>query len=360
MTPAVLPAVAVRAFTRTERNWLLALGIVVGSSLVFAAILAAERTWGHTLREQRIVWHAVETSMRYLALSHFLVALLFMTTSRAMKKPGSWTWFGALAAGGVGLCLAFGEGGGLKGPLAAILFYGYFLIHEFRDQTFFYDANGDMPVTSDRRRLRRDILLVPALTLCGIAVVFLVATAVPIGGARRYTSAIFGGLAPGIRHAIAGAAVLAVVAGVLWAMRLQSAGRPDGLRGFLRENRPILFVFAGILGVLLLDLAITGRVYAIVTLHVTAWYVFVDRQLARRPPPEPGPPRFSLRWMRQTRAGFNFVHLGALALVAVAGVVWAYGFKNDPTFGGLHALLSREAFPYWTIMHVTISFIPRG
>jgi hypothetical protein len=65
-------------------------------------------------------------------------------------------------------------------------------------------------------------------------------------------------------------------------------------------------------------------------------------------------------WLRGTRRGFNLLHAGlALALVG-AGVWWAYGFGNDPGVRPLHLLLSREAFPYWTIMHVSVSFVPRG
>ena len=60
-TPA---AIERRPLTVTERNWLVALAIVVGSVLLFAAIQAAEVRWGHAAKEEAFVWNRVETPMR--------------------------------------------------------------------------------------------------------------------------------------------------------------------------------------------------------------------------------------------------------------------------------------------------------
>jgi len=127
----------------------------------------------------------------------------------------------------------------------------------------------------------------------------------------------------------------------------------------LAVHRPICVVFAGMLVVVLLDLLVNGRVYSIVTLHVTAWYVFVLHQFSRRAAADPAPPRFGWKWIRTTRSGFQFLHLGLLALAMIGAGVWAYGFDNSPSQVGFSAVLSRDAFPYWTIFHVTTSFTPR-
>src|SRR5262245_47004525 len=82
-----------RPWTTTERNWMWALAIVVGSGLLFGAVLAVEKSLGYSNKHSRLVWDASETSMRFLALAHFLVALVFTLSSRRMKRPASWGVF---------------------------------------------------------------------------------------------------------------------------------------------------------------------------------------------------------------------------------------------------------------------------
>ncbi len=348
-----------RSLTTTERNWLWALAIVVGSALLFWLVYAAEMRWGHTVREERLVWHGLETSMRYLALSHFIVAILFMSTSRTMRRPRSWAWFGGLLLFGVGLSLAFAFSGGLKFHVAAALFYTYFLVHEFRDQAFFYRFNGDAPKDADPNDLRKTLWTVPAVVMGVIGTIFFAGAAFEIGGARRYTEAVFGDMAPTMRYVIGALPIVVMIVVAHLLRRSYAKTHAGGFMGFVRSNRPILFVFVGILVVLVSDILISGRVYAIVTLHVSGWYVFVVRDFANRTPLDPRPKAFTWPWMRGTLAGFNFLHLGMLALVMAAGVVWAYAFNNSPSQSAFWVLLSREAFPFWTIMHISVSFLPR-
>jgi hypothetical protein len=355
----VLPtARAKRPLTTTERNWLWALAIVVGSALVFGAVLALEKSAGFSDKRTRLVWDASETSMRFLALSHFLVALVFTTTSRRMRSPSAWGIFLGLAGLGTLLCVGFARIGGIEAPLAAVLFYAYFLVHEFRDQVGFYRMNGDAPAGGDAQTMLRDLLVFPALAFAVIGAVFTFAGAFEIGGARRFAGA-FGDLAPLARQAIGVGALVAVAALLYWAKR-RYARRPEGgLGGFVATHRPIFLVFGGIVAVLFAGILVTGRVYSIVTLHVTAWYVFYVHVLRSKPRPGPAPRPGSWAWMRGTAAGFNFVHLGIAALVIGAGAYWAYATGNDAGHSALRVLLSKEGFPYWTIMHVTVSFLPR-
>jgi hypothetical protein len=71
------------------------------------------------------------------------------------------------------------------------------------------------------------------------------------------------------------------------------------------------------------------------------------------------PPRFSWAWLRHTGPGFRFLHHALVLTFLGLAVWWAYGFDNDPGRQGLWALLSKDAFPYWTIMHVTMSWTPK-
>lgn len=348
-----------RPLTITERNWLTAFAIVVGSAVLFYALQAVELSVGHTDRAEAFVYHPIETPMRMVGLAHFLVAIAFVTTSRAMKSASSWAWLLGLAAVGVGLCLLFARAGGVYAKLPNALFFTYFLLHEFRDQTFFYDANGDLPRGADAKRVKRDILGIPLLCLGAIAAVFFAGAGFSIGGARRYQEALLGWLPPEWR-AVGGLlpAVLVLLAAWRWCRRIDRS-YDGGVKAFLKTHRPLLLVFGGILTVLLLDITLNRRAYAIVTLHVAAWYVFVLAAYTRRPPPAPAPKAPTWRWMRSTPAGFNLFHLGLLGLVIAGAVVWAYATRNDPSVSVANVVLSREAFPYWTIMHVTVSWLPR-
>lgn len=348
-----------RPWTRTEKNWFQALGLVVGSTLLAALVLAAEKQWGHAERADRLVYNPVETAMRVFALPHFVIAILFMTTSRAMRAARSWAWFAGYTALGVALCWLFARAGGRSAALPNALFLTYFLVHEFRDQVFFYRVNGDAPMGPDADGERRLLLMIPVIGLLTIGGVFLTGAAFRIGGARRYTDAIFGGLPLEARWVL-GALVIAGLIGLvhIWRRRVE-ASEPEGFLAFVRRNRPMFVVFGGILAVLVLDILITGRAYAIVTLHVATWFVFVSRGYDLRPAPDPMPKPLSWSWLRATGPGFRFLHNGLVLLVLGLAVWWAYGFDNDPSRRGLWTLLSKDAFPYWTIMHVTMSWTPK-
>ena len=349
-----------RPLTVTERNWLTAFSIVVASALLFYGLQTLEKRIGHADRAEAFVYHPVETPMRMVGLAHFLVAIAFMTTSRAMKSAGSWLWLVGLLAAGVVLCVLFARQGGVDNRLMNVLFFTYFLLHEFRDQAFFYDANGDLPRGPDAKRLKKDLLGIPALIFGWIAAVFIAGAGFSIGGARRYQEALLGWLPAGWPRAVAALvpAALMLFATLRWRRRIDRT-YAEGVGAFLKRNRPLLFVFTGIVAVLVLDILINRRAYAIVTLHVAAWYVFVLAAFARRPAPTPAPKPATWRWVRATPAGFNVFHLGILAVVMVAAVAWAYLTRNDPSVSVANVILSREAFPYWTIMHVTVSWIPR-
>ncbi len=348
-----------RPLTVTERNWLRAFWIVVASGVLFWGLHLLEVAAGRTLREEAFVYHPAETPMRMVGLAHFLVAILFMTTSRAMQRPTSWAWLAGLAVLGIALCRLFADAGGVKAAIPKALFFTYFLLHEFRDQAFFYEANGDLKSGPDAKQTRRDLLGLPLMALGLILGVFFVGAGLRLGGARRYTDELLG-WAPAGLIPVLGLVPLALLA--LFFLRWRSGiehRHAGGLTAFLATHRPMLLVYGGILLVLLFDILVNRRAYAIVTLHVAAWYVFVIAGFGRRAAPSPAPAAPSWRWMRGTKPGFNLLHLGLLALVVAAALVWAYGFKNDAALSAMNVVLSKDAFPYWTIMHVTLSWMPR-
>lgn len=363
-SPAAAHTTAPRPLTTTERNWLTALAIVVGGTLITGLVMLAEKQWGSAAQSsERLVGNPVESFMRFLALPHFVLAILFMSTSRGMRSARAWVWFVGLTGLGVGLCYAFGHAGGRAIAVPNALFLGYFLVHEFRDQAFFYRIHGDLAAAHtpgvDTKRVKWDLLRVPVLGLAAITASFLFGAAFRIGGTRRYTDDVYGSMSTELRYALGILALGLVIGAVHMTKRSWNRRYAGGAIGFIKTHRPLFVVFGGIMAVLILDIVLNGRAYAIVTLHVATWYVFVTRGFAARPAPDPTPAAGSWGWMRSTRRGFLWLHNGLFVVIVGAAVLWAYGFHNSSDQGALWVLLSKDAFPYWTIMHVTISFVPR-
>jgi hypothetical protein len=235
--------------------------------------------------------------------------------------------------------------------LARLLFFAYFMVHDWRDQVFFYEANGDAPPAVRTPGARE------ALFLAGFVPIAALAASLAALNAAGIVGGSFGdGTLPAF---LRGAFVLLPVAVLFGALRLRTLLGREGLgtlAALVRANRPLLRIYALNLGVLLAGLALTGQMYAIVVLHVTGWYVFTVRQLRERAAEAPAPRPPGWRWMRSTPAGFTFLHAGLVVLCVVAGAIWAYAFRNDAALPVFATVLGQSAFPLWTIVHVTLSF----
>jgi hypothetical protein len=147
------------------------------------------------------------------------------------------------------------------------------------------------------------------------------------------------------------AVVAALAAACVWACcRLhRCAGGAWG--GLAREYRPLLLVYASILGILVAGTLLGSTGFnLIILIHVTAWLVFVQYQLGRRPPVRT---RNVWTWLRATPAGFLTLHLGialvVLVLMAIRVHLWhRVGFVSE--------LLASCNFCYWGLMHISMSF----
>src|SRR5262249_18946496 len=96
-------------------------------------------------------------------------------------------------------------------------------------------------------------------------------------------------------------------------------------------------------------------IHFIALAHFVGWYRHADRMLRSRPRREVAGGNL-LAWVRNTAAGFRTLHLGLAGLFVVLFMVSAYGSANHAL---LNTLVGPEAFPYWTIVHITVSFSPR-
>jgi hypothetical protein len=340
-----------RDLSITERNWVRAAAIGAAIVAVFAAVYYLEMGAGRWRENLRTAANPTEGAARYVGISHFLLAFLFLATSRRMRAVAPWGSFTVKLAGGALLCVAYALLLPLNPQLAGLLFAVYFLVHDCRDQVHFYFANGDAPEGRDSPRLRRALTWPPFLALVGLT--GLTAAAMLLAGRHRRVP-VLRELAPPLPAEIIVATLLVVAAAAARWLFLVRQEEPRGVAAFVRTHKPVFLVWCGTLFVVLMDLALTGEVRLIVLLHVTCWYVFVHEQM-RRKPPERIPRTGSWAWMRTTAGGFAVLHAGrALALVA-AGVIWAYRFQGSPELTEFRVLLDRKSFPFWTILHVTVS-----
>ena len=107
------------------------------------------------------------------------------------------------------------------------------------------------------------------------------------------------------------------------------------------------------------ELFITGNAHLIVLMHVVTWYVFAGSQYRQRSEVGASVTAGSWRWMRSTSRGFSALHIGVAAVIIAAAAVWAYQFRTDASHRILHLFLARGSFAYWTIVHVTLSWLPK-
>lgn len=354
---AAAPGTLARPMTETERNYSWSVLILAVSIALFAAIQAFEMDLGRWNANIRLVPEATEAAMRYISLSHILLAFLYIATSKRMRTIKSWGRFTAMLGVGALLCVGYARLDTFNQLLAGFFFFGYFLAHDVRDQVFFYFTNGDAPPPRDRAALTRILVWAPFLAIALVLTVPMVVTVVGAATIAPVQKALTGISQP-VRW---GLVVILLAATALGIWRLTSGWKrenPGRVALFLRTHRPILLVFAAMFLVLIAGIAIGGHPYTINTIHVAAWYVFTMAQLKKRPPAAPVRP-FTWNWFRGTRPGFTLMHAGSAVLFIAAGVVWAYGFRNDPGLPLFNLVLDKDLFRYWTILHITVSFSPR-
>lgn len=352
MTAPLAPA-SRSGLSRTESNALLALLGTLGLFLLFYGVGELERGLAPGQhRTTRFVREATETTTRLLAVAHTLVATLFLLTSAKVRSPAGAGTFAALGALSVAACLGFAALGGREGGVAMGLFALYFLLHDLRDEAWFYGVNGDAPPNEARRRGASLAVFVLGVMLATFA------AGLGLGLPRLTRSLGLLGAAPALRVslAVAGATLALLVAHL--ALRRFSGGPVRGAPAQARRHRPLVVVMLGVYAVFFASIALTGRFYALVATHVVIWYVFTLRRLADATPAA-APRPWTLRWMRTTVVGFNALHLGLLVLLAGAAAVHAFAFGNDRSATWLQVTVSRDAFPYWTLVHVTLSWFPR-
>lgn len=340
--------------SRTIRGFLctvLAMVLLVGGLSLLAPLEQAIFGAAH------LAGRPFASAMQIVGLPHVLIGFLFMATSVKMRNVRSRLAIGAMLLVGALLCGLFYLAGGPNAhprlPMAFLA--AYFLVHAYRDELFFYQRYGEEKPRTDRRHLP---LLLVALFVSLLALAWSWAMSGGIESREFRALVDLRTLQPGQRLALwlAPCAALCALAWACVRAALRRSGR--SLRELLAEDKPLWFVYLGVPLVVFVCGPWGGQFYALVLLHVIGWWIFASLSFASAGR-KPAPARGVWTWMRTTQRGFQTLH-GASSL-AVLVLLLCYFHSQTPLQDTAWSwVLDRDAFYYWTVMHVTVSFVPKG
>lgn len=355
--------------TVTQRNFLKA--VVYTFIIVFffwCAYYVERNVLNRSPASTRYIGEASEAAMRYITIPHIIIGFLFLVSSKNNRTAKARGWTVGLLITGVVLCLLYYRFGGRTDLALSVGVYFYFLVHELRDEAMFYTVLGDAAPIPDKLVFKRFVRWMTGLIVCSLAALLLASapfglfvkklTASETGFASlglANTAWFNGSLPMAWKIVLSIAPVLLVSLGYVYALKkyARQFGFKD-VRSFMVAHRNLFFVMFGVAAVLGLVIFVTFRFYALILFHVVAWYVFASYQFKKHPPKEP--PKGLWLWMRTTLSGFRTLHIGMALVLMAVGFVWTISYGQHPSF---YWLLAPESFLYWTIMHITVSFVPR-
>lgn len=295
--------------------------------------------------EHRFVENPADTMMRAVGLAHFSIGWLFLFTSPRLRHRAAlgrltfWTLFG------IAFCWLFAWGGADKNPLCLMAFYSFFFIHEACDEAHLFRQAGELPAdTPNADRFLRSLCWSMSFTL-----MMLLAGGQILRGHFLGRSALLHALPT--EWLVAGWSIVSVLAG----LSIVGTGRlARSTYGSLRETallyQPLLAVYAGLLAILLLG-SFFGSIGAnlVILLHVMMWLVVTVRRLKERSAPVTG----LWSWLRGSPTGFLTLHLGVTVIVLFLFALRTHVWQRT---GIVCDLVSKTWFPYWSILHVAMSF----
>lgn len=343
MSSAEITAVP-RSESTTVRQFLRAVGLALLAVGVGCCLYMLEKYLIHP--EQRFVENPIAVMMRSCGLAHFWIGWLFLFTSPRLRSRAALGRLAVLTLFGAALCIGCALSGAARNPFVFLFFYGYFLLHEVRDQATLFQAYKDAP--ADRLE-EQDFLA--ALTWA--ASMFLL-TVLTFGFSLH--EILIGKIAAGTPAAqafLAGGLIVLLTANAWTAARALRLGcRLHGdVPSLVAAYRPLLMIYGFIFALLLFG-AVCGSVVfnLIILIHAAAWFLFVHAQLRKRPAPARRNP---WTWLRGTPAGFAVLHAGVVVLILMLLGVRVYVWQR---VGFLSELLATSSFSYWSLMHISMSF----
>lgn len=305
----------------------------------------------------RFVRNPAELTTRVFGFSHYLVGLMFMMSSKKMRKRDGWAWFLGLLAIGVLISVFFYNFGGRFNPVLVIFYFLFFMVHGFRDVVFFYQPSTDDPALERTRSLILGLIqvcLIVSLMYVLVPAYFLYRSLKP----RTYWPELEGQIAslmPYLKGTLMASWLLLPLS--LVGMSRLMRKFPGGWVGFYHDNKPILLVLLYSVLIILASPLLGAWIYNLLILsHFVGWYFYASRRLATIPR-QPARAGGVWKWFRGSIVGFQRLHLGAAAVFLLV-ILLNYFFL--PANGMVETLFSANAFYYWTVIHVTISFAPRA
>lgn len=353
----------------TERNFLRAGLYTAAIVFIFWCGYYFERSILHRApADIRFIREASEAAMRYITIPHILIGFFFMISSPKNKNLRQRLWAAGLLMAGAALCTVYWKGGGKANLLLYSGVYLYFLVHELRDEAMFYTVLGEAAPIADKTVFKGLVRSMTGLIVFTMAA--FIWAPIPFGlyykklteptsaladWAKANTAWLDGSMSMPLKVSLSIAPFVLAAIGFAWVWRRYAArlGYPN-VRTLIRTHAILFKVLFGVAGVLGLSLALTARAYSLILFHVVAWYIFAAYQFAKHPPK--APPQGWWNWMRTSVRGFKTLHIGMVVVLMAVGLVWTISLDRTSS---LAWLLAPESFLYWTIMHITVSFVPR-
>ncbi|MBL8795115.1 MAG: hypothetical protein JNM56_14495 [Planctomycetia bacterium] len=332
-----LASTTVRQFQRAVALALLAVGVGCVIYAVEKYVVCPPR---------RFVENPASVMTRAIGLAHFWIGWLFLLTSPRVRSAGAVGRLLGLVLLGAALCVVCGLSGASHNSFVFLFLYGYFLLHEVRDQTMLYQAYGDAPPASPEGQAFLAVLCRAA----SLGLTTLLTAGYLLHGFLKGKIAVE---SPWMQGCLLGALTVLLLASLATGFRALRLGcRLYGdPAGIVTAHRPLLLVYAGICAILLLATVVGSVVFnLIILIHAAAWLLFLRVQLGQRP----APARFGLwSWLRGTPLGFSVLHFGVAALILVLLGLRVYVWER---VGLVSEMLDAASFSYWSLMHITIAF----
>jgi hypothetical protein len=307
-------------------------------------------------RTFRLFKNPATLSMRVFGIPHFFIAFLFTLSSKRMIQARSKLIFAALTIAGAGLCYLFYRCGAHENHFAIFLFYFYFIIHGFRDDAFFFKTYGDMPQHAKEAHAR----IMQVFQWLSVGLLFSLlwpATAQLSSTNVKYADPIMGTFFPAdwpfVVRLFSMFGPMAIIAATLvW--RIATA-YPGGPRPFWLTFRPLLMVYMLTMIIVLSSTFLGAWTFDFyILMHFVGWFLIALYLINRFPAKEK--PAGIWPWMRTTRAGFITLHFGLVAITLTLYAISTYAFGRTDI---VEKAISVPGFYFWTLMHVTWSFLPR-
>lgn len=328
--------------------------------LVNAAVTLALLTLTGALLGATGTYYLVTTA----GLPHFIIGFVFAALAVWHGRPQRRRMLGALAALSVLACALY-----MKFPIPDLV-GAYFVVHMFRDEVYMYlsrrasfdpvivghagdtsPTGGETPRDLHRAWIAGRILIVVALAA------FLLGR-LAVSGRGRWQGGLFADPAGHLTGSTPLDLLVAIGLVLLLAVVSLTSTRLLSFLQLPKEAREFLTLFV----VVAFAAHLREATLFLATFHYVSWYLFYGEKLRARQQGRTGDAARLASdtgfWRTVMNRPRPFTALMVTAnLIAVAGVFLYLRYPTTLRFlaGGYEYAF----FPYWTIPHVTLSFLPR-